>query len=387
MGQYPHIYMKLRHLQGNQRPTRTVRLKSFGGDGWHRISLVERTCDCRQFHATQGRCPHLMALGIHHTKPFVRRAYPTFSQALSALVKSIRIRRVEDAVYWLVYLDTFKEPACRFRTARRILIGAAEDGHSIAVMEQVREAFPRIAKLKTEIHELAAEVVRICKAPNWWHPSTGGPDYIYSSMLGERELLYSANPWCPSSMVNLIERGIDEQNLVRALAGLTGLSWVKMSATRQAEFVHGLAQQRGHSLASRLAEVHLRAKSALSGDNNFLGQAVWMLAGGSTPVALVSFPVSDDEVTAHLNQASARWKNPAPVPGWCCDGLHSAGDDIRFMGLCNQMFAVCQAYEHYGRVEPDDPWLPEFQCWDGLEIEEDGPRWADEAAVMEGHRD
>jgi hypothetical protein len=43
------------------------------------------------------------------------------------------MRRVQDAVYWLVYLDGFPpsekltRKAARFRVARRILIGAAED--------------------------------------------------------------------------------------------------------------------------------------------------------------------------------------------------------------------------------------------------------------------
>jgi hypothetical protein len=379
--------MKIRHLLNVARAAKTIRLKSFAGDSWHRISLEERTCDCRQFYATQGRCPHLMALGIPRTKPFVRRTHPTFSQALSALVKSLRIRRAEDAVYWLIYLDTFKESAHRFRTARRILIGAAEDGHSIAVMEQVRAAFPRIAKPQTELHELAAEAVRICKVPNWWHSGTGGPDYIYSGMTGERELLYSANAWCPSSMTRLIERGVEEQNAQLALAGLMGLSSVKLSSTRQAELVFDLAQRRAHVLAERLAGIHLRTKSALSGDNNYLCQAVWMLAGGSTLVALASEPVADGEVTALLDQATERWKTPEPIPGWCCDGVHSAGDDVRFMGFWQHMFAVCRAFEHYGRVDPADEWLPQFQCWDGLEV--DGEDRCEDArtAVMEGHGD
>jgi hypothetical protein len=33
------------------------------------------------------------------------------------------------------------------------------------------------------------------------------------------------------------------------------------------------------------------------------------------------------------------------------------------------MYAVCKAFEHYGRVDPDDKWLPAFQCYDGLIIE------------------
>src|SRR6266568_3610546 len=94
----------------------TILLKSFTGDNWYSVSLDHRTCSCPQFTATVQPCKHLNALGIYGTpRPFVARTHPSFSQALSALVKSIRLRRVVDAVYWLVYLDTFKDPQHRFR--------------------------------------------------------------------------------------------------------------------------------------------------------------------------------------------------------------------------------------------------------------------------------
>jgi hypothetical protein len=70
-----------------------------------------------------------------------------------------------------------------------------------------------------------------------------------------------------------------------------------------------------------------------------------------------------------LKQARERWQNPKPIPRWCCDGLHCAGDDPRFAGMLPEMWAVCRAFQKYGRVSPDDEWLPDFQCWDGLVIE------------------
>src|SRR5437016_4168310 len=113
---------------GSDHANTTILLRSFRGENWYKISLDKRTCSCPQF-VTARSCKHLNALGIYGTpRPFVAKTHPTFSQALSAMVKSIRVRRAEDAVYWLTYLDTFKEPEFRFRTARRILIGSAEDG-------------------------------------------------------------------------------------------------------------------------------------------------------------------------------------------------------------------------------------------------------------------
>src|SRR5436190_22049642 len=102
---------------GSHHPNTTILLKSFSGESRYKISLDQRTCSCPQFVAARC-CKHLNALGIYGTpRPFVAKTHPTLSQALSAMVKSIRLRRVADAVYWLVYLDTFKELESRFRTA------------------------------------------------------------------------------------------------------------------------------------------------------------------------------------------------------------------------------------------------------------------------------
>lgn len=347
-----------------------IRLKAFRDDDWHHVSLKKQTCDCQDSNTMAGNCRHLTALGIYPRKAFVPKTHPTFSQALSALVKSLRIRRVEEAVYWLVYLDTFPEASYRFRVARRLLIGSAEDGHSIAVMEKVVENFSKICRPQTELMHLAAEAVRICKVPNWWHPSTGGPDYIYSGMVGKRELAYWAGELNVETMTDLIIEGIEERQRDKAVAGVIGLSGAKMGGTAQAKLILSLANRYRYPLAERLAEIHLRARSALSGDNNFLCQAAWMMAGGKSPVADSLEPVDEAEVMALIELAREKWKTPKPIPGWCCDGTHSAGNDIRFMGMWPQMFSVCQAFEYYGRIDPDDKWLAEFQCFDGLMIQE-----------------
>ena len=80
-----------------------VRLRSLTGPGWHQVDLENQTCDCAGFQSSGRNCQHLNALGIYHLKPFAPRSHPSFSQALSALIKSIRLRRADDAVYWRVY--------------------------------------------------------------------------------------------------------------------------------------------------------------------------------------------------------------------------------------------------------------------------------------------
>ena len=355
-----------------EKPTGpSLRMKSFTSDEWYTISPAQGTCSCSEFRTERGKCAHLTALGIFPRRTFFPNTHPTFSQSLSALVKSLRVRRPEEAIYWLIYLDHFKEREQRFRIARRLLIGSAEDGHSVAVMEMVRAAFPRIAKRDAPLRELVAEAIRICRLPNWWHPASGGPGYIHSCLMGERELNYSGEPRTLESMTARLVRGIETRSQSLALGSLCGLGVARVGGTRQAELVLSLAQAANHPLAQRLAAIHLSAKSALSGDSNFLGQAVWMLAGGSSPIAETAEEVSEDEVTDMLDRATERWKEPHPIPRWSVDGIHSAGNDTRFAGILPNMHAVCLAFEHYGRISTEDEWLPEFRCLDGLVIEGD----------------
>jgi hypothetical protein len=232
--------------------------------------------------------------------------------------------------------------------------------------------FSKLQRLETDLRYLAAAALKICKVPNWWHPASGGADYIYSGMVGQRYLWHLPDP-TSDNMTQLIAQGIAEGNKPMALAGVMGLSEVKMGSTKQAEFILSLAKKLPHPLAERLALIHLKAKSALSYDNNFLCQAAWMMAGGVSPVAEKVETVSEAEVEALLAEARERWKAPKPIPRWCCDGHHSAGDDPRFSGTWENMYAACRAFKHYRRLDPEDEWLLQFQCYDGLCIRMDSP--------------
>ena len=55
--------------------------------------------------------------------------------------------------------------------------------------------------------------------------------------------------------------------------------------------------------------------------------------------------------------------------GWCCDGVHCAGDAPHFAGILPQMNAVCKAFDHYDRADLTDKWRTEFQCYDGLTLQ------------------
>jgi hypothetical protein len=97
---------------------------------------------------------------------------------------------------------------------------------------------------------------------------------------------------------------------------------------------------------------------------------LWYLADGQCLVAEKIEPVTEGEREL-IDEVSENWKTPKPIPGWCCDGIHCAGNDARFAGILPQMYAVCKAFDHHDRVDPNNEWLAEFQCYDGLTIEKE----------------
>jgi hypothetical protein len=236
-------------------------------------------------------------------------------------------------------------------------------------MERSVDRFRWNSKLQGNLEDLATGIVRLCKMPNWWHPSSGGHDYIYQGMLGERQLWQMKMDNQPENFMSLMRQATVEKDRAKALAAALGFTECGLGGTKQAQFMLECARKAGHKQAARLATVHLGARGALASDNNFICQAAWMLAGGVSTVAELIEPVRPRDVGQLLAMARERWKDPKPIPGWCCDGVHSAGNDERFMGAWSHMYAVCRAFQHYGRVDPADEWLPDFQCYDGLVIQ------------------
>jgi hypothetical protein len=352
-----------------------IRLKSFSGNAVaYTVDRQGRTCTCREF-AEGGHCKHLDEVGVYRQREFINRTHPTFSQALSGLVKSIRMRRLEDAVYWLMYLDGFEasgppdKKAARFRVGRRILIGSAEDGQSIPVMEYVASNFKFLFKVDTPLIYLAAEIVRICKLPNWWNPTSGGHDYIYNSLVGYRQQVLCRKVNDQDEARKLLRKAVAEADRATAIGAVSLLGAVGFGSTGQAQCLMAIAHEMNHEEAIRLLSIHLGARSALSADNNFTSQAAWMLAGGESPVADQIEPVEVSEVYELLGEANERWKHPKPIPHCYCDGIHCGGKDRRYAGILQDMYAVCCCFSHYGNIEPENRWLPEFYPTAGLEIE------------------
>lgn len=367
--------------------TTSIKIKSFTRDTWYAVNTELPYCTCPRFQRSlksEGQygstCKHLDALGLHVSKPYTSKKQPTFSQALCALVKGIRIRNIEEVVYWMVYMESgaypdpekkTPQPAGRFRVARRLLIGSAEDGVSVAVMEKMASNFWKLTKPKdSEFLNLVAEAVRICKIPNWWS-DPGGQQYIFQSLKGWNQTMYGM-PKKIEHAQEMLKTAINDQDMATALglfSRMDGIKGADFGSTKQAEWLFEIAKERGHALAMRLCQIHLKQKTALSSDNNFTAQAVWHLAGGKTDVAEAIEPVLAGECYELIEKAKKSWETPHPCPTWALDGIHCAGNDRRFMGMLVNMATAINAYKHYGRLSPEDEWLPQFRAWDGLQIE------------------
>lgn len=346
-------------------------LESFTTPGsYYEVNKVALTCTCPAF-AANGHCKHLEAVGVYKQRKATLSARPNYSQALSALVKSIRIRNISEAAYWLNYCWSFNDrlAGSQFRTVRRLLIGSAEDGHSIAVMKKMAENFPALLSQQAELEKVMAELLRICKVPNWWHPDTGGHDYIYCGMLATRIPFYDSNPHTLEDCLQGLELSISEQDKVMAL------HWVlvaheagKNAGLTLAQKLHALALQHNCPPAIRLMGIYLKHAKSLSSDSNFTCQAAWMLVGGTSPVIDQIEPVTRGAVRRLIEQVNDT--RPHAPPEWCCDGVHCAGNDIRYAGMWDRMFAVCNQFNFYGRVNPDEWHEDKFYSLDGLRVVE-----------------
>ena len=348
-----------------------IKIRSFSDPSiGYTVDTSALTCSCQSFN-TESWCKHLEIVGQYKPKKVTLSARPSYSQALSGVVKGIRIRNIEEAAYWLNYCWGFREklPGSQFRTVRRLLIGSAEDGHSIAVMEKLAENFAALLTKDVELPRVMAELIRICKVPNWWHPGTGGHDYIHSGMVASRRVVYSTPPSDLDVCLSGLEQAVEKQDKVSAMSWVFLAGEFKGAGSALAHKLQEIALCEAHEPAKRLmANIHLRHSKALTNDNNFISQAAWLLSGGCSPVMSQIEPVTHAEVR-HLME-KVQVIPPHVIPGWSCDGVHCVGNDTRYMGMWDRMYAVCRQYSRYQRVSPDDQWLEhEFYSLDGLSME------------------
>jgi hypothetical protein len=268
---------------------------------------------------------------------------------ISALIKSIRVRRPDDAVTHLGYLWNLGSSA-RVRVRRRLLICSAEDNTSIPVMAHVSKWFNED---RQELEGAVREVLRIDGTPNWY-ATAAGRKYVRSWWQAET----SVNPYDGKdqrALLAIIEQAVRSHSSVPALQAFSAtINLHGYDRKLLVDRLRELALKRNDDSAVKLADLYLRNMQTLWWDTNFTGQCLYTLLFG--PVGPQLDPeLDEDRVAMLVTRASAQQTAPE-VPSWCLDGIHVAGADPRFSGSIKHMAAACGAFERFGRLSPDDAW-------------------------------
>lgn len=287
---------------------------------------------------------------------FPSESTPTASDAISALIKSVRLRDTLEAVFWLVYL--WQIPKERPRVKRRVLLLSGEDNIAVGVMECVANWYD--SPNRRLLESAATEVVRICATQNWW-AQPDGRNYIYAWRMAELH----PQKFTVASLDDLFEimrAAVKDQELLTGLAAFTALYRRRdFRAQTFAELLVELAYTSHHQQAKNLANVSHRMSSTLWTDGNISGQCYYALLWGE--FGNQDVPEANPELAVQLiEKAQERLKyGVIAVPNFAQDGIHTRGGaDKRFAGVVKSMAGCCRAFEHFGRLSPDDVWLPEF---------------------------
>jgi hypothetical protein len=295
---------------------------------------------------------------------------PNTALYVSALVKSIRLRRTEDAITWLLTL--WRYPTLRHRITRRVLISSGEDSISPELIGAVagwyngphRQSFPHAAR----------EVCRICGTPSWWAVQAGH-DMILSWKRAESIAERVQTSSLDATLV-LLDRAIARKNLLGGLGIFMRASLLRdFSNVGLVSALSPWVEQLNNERVAKLFDGWRQVAPVLGRDTNISGLLVFLLLGGRLPV--VSLPDIKDPrvrlianfpqcVQLTANGVGAATELPQP-PAWANDGIHARGDgpiDRRFAGVLSNFVAMCRAYDFYGRLDPSDPWFPEFYSCD-----------------------
>lgn len=67
----------------------------------------------------------------------------------------------------------------------------------------------------------------LCRLRNWWHPESGGADYIYSSLVGQRRWQYKRWDHRLSPLQGEITQASEQKDRQMAIGGLMDFAELK----------------------------------------------------------------------------------------------------------------------------------------------------------------
>lgn len=285
----------------------------------------------------------------------------SIAQAMSALVKSVRLRHTEDAVYWYLHV-AYCFPQDYFRLYRRMFIIGAEDCIDAATQRQMYEWYKMslVNKDRTLVNKLAVHLlIKICSKEDWWQ-SHSGQRYILGWRLTEKaakkadlvEKAFFSSEECIKEITTIATsnspRGVrTEKALELHFHGCAN----GMNRKMYAQYLVNAAIESKNLQARMTAQGHLAyAKELGNMDENWLGQALWRLLGHELKAEDIQDLQDTDKLFAQkLQEVFEASRIP---PAWTQDGIHCSGKDRRFAGLLSSMIACCNVQREYNDLDP-----------------------------------
>ena len=266
---------------------------------------------------------------------------------VSALMKSIRLAREEDACYWLLAL--LRGGQERSYLGRRCFGSSAEDSLSIQAMEMGSELARRPPK--AELPYLQS-VIASSRGPKWYWQigkayTIGRCDAYEGQRVLEDKTVQELEQLCRVSLRDkqFVPFFVAYRELKKERKRNMGLVGELIEAGQASPIPEA------HRLAAAMAP-HLWQVSTK--ENNPVWQLVWILMHGPFPGS--GDPVDLTGAAEVIARAEARWARPnlEPVPSWALDGIHVTGNDERFAGTWAGLRNMVAMYQRYGRLAPED---------------------------------
>jgi len=207
-----------------------------------------------------------------------------------------------------------------------------------------------------DFNSAVREAMRIMKTPNWFATDRGR---TYMRRWRQAEL--AENPFSAESeevLFQALEGAVRNRTLIRAMHAFNALyekkDWNHLAL---AQLLIRLGVETDNAPALALAELFEANLRHLWTDTNYSGQALYVLMAGPLgdehEDVIIDFdPVKLAAKTTHFQSLTLT------VPDWAKDGVRCSGKDARFSGVLQHMARACDAYEYFGRLDPDtnDDW-------------------------------
>ncbi len=323
---------------------------------------------------------------IQHLSTNPPKSPCSIAQAMSALVKCIRLRKFDQSIYWAGHVF-FCFPNDRYRLLRRMVIIAAEDNNHLGIQEKMVQFLGKQSK-KAQIDNcfpaIAALIYLIHNRPNWWQDPDGQlfighwalTDTVPTIDTSLEDLMEIVNE---AALANILLREGEQDfthadvmvTVMRHYNGYLGTAakndqqkGAKL-ALANALYTHCTGSSHPYVNAGQIpASVHGSNAAALSGDENYLGQALYracaMPLGDQHEDAMeIDGETINETVEAQLTLLA---NTPEKPPAWSQDGIHCKGDDKRFAGMLSSMLACINVFNKDQALELNEE--SEFEAAD-----------------------